>query len=103
MADLVGWLLVLLTRAPAGRLYNVGSDRVIRIADLAGLVRNIVAPGKDVKILGRSSYSVGNPVRDRYVPCIARARSELGLDVWTCLEDAIRLTASHAAQSMSTP
>lgn len=94
MADLVVWLLALLDRGQKGRIYNVGSDRGIAIRDLADLVRSVVAPGKPVVVLGLASGSVGNEVRNRYVPDITRAREELGLDVWTDLETAIGRTAA---------
>jgi len=35
-----------------GETYNVGSDRVISIADLAYLVRDLLSPSKSVQILG---------------------------------------------------
>lgn len=93
MADLVVWLLTLLLRASPGRIYNVGSDQAISIGDLAHLVRDVVSPGKPVRILGRPAYSVGNAIRNRYVPDIAKARKDLGLDVWTPLDEAIRRTS----------
>ncbi|MDB5511421.1 MAG: hypothetical protein JWR08_904, partial [Enterovirga sp.] len=37
-----------------------------------------------------------NAARNRYVPSIDRARRELGLDVWTPLEEAIRRMADFA-------
>ena len=53
----------------------------------------IVAPGKPVCILGQAT---GLPTRNIYLPGIARARSELGLDLWTPLDEAIRRTARCA-------
>jgi len=35
-----------------GETYNVGSDRVISIADLSYLVRDLLSPSKSVQILG---------------------------------------------------
>jgi UDP-glucuronate decarboxylase len=85
--DLAHWLFTLLIEGRPGQAYNVGSDEVICIADLAILVRNILAPQKSVKILGHQTF--GSP-RNRYVPDIRRARLELGLDVTVPLADAIR-------------
>lgn len=93
MADLVTWLLTLLVKAPPGQIYNVGSDQAISIRDLAHLVRDVLSPGKPVRVLGEPAYSVGNAVRSLYVPDISKARNALGLDVWTPLEEAIRRTS----------
>jgi dTDP-glucose 4,6-dehydratase/UDP-glucose 4-epimerase len=94
MADLVVWLLTLLSHGRNGEIYNVGSDRAVSIRDLANLVQEIICPDKPVIVLSESAYSVGNEVRNVYVPDVAKARSELGLDVWTDLETAVRLTAA---------
>jgi nucleoside-diphosphate-sugar epimerase len=96
-ADLVVWLLVLLTRQGRPRIYNVGSDAGITLADLARQVRDLLNPGGTVHILGQARYSVGNPVRNRYFPDVSRARQELALDVWTPLAGAIERTAHSLA------
>lgn len=100
--DLVVWLLTLLAREGCPRIYNVGSDRAIAIGDLARRVRDELSPGSEIRILGEAGLSVGNPVRSFYVPSIERARTELALDVWTDLPDAIRRTA-RAILAMSHP
>ena len=84
-ADLAVWLLTLLVRGEGGVAYNVGSDQAISIADLARRVIARVAPGKTVRIMGRSDDDSG---RSFYVPDISRARG-LGLDVWTPLDESI--------------
>ncbi len=91
LGDLMLWLLTLLSKNNARGVYNVGSDQAISIRDLAFLVRDTLAPEKPVNILGSAEAGVGG---DWYVPSIERARSELGLDVWTTLADSIRLTAA---------
>ena len=83
--DLSNWLLTLLEKGRPGEAYNVGSDEVVSIADLAHLVRDLIAPNKPVRILGKADPS---HARNRYVPDIAKARRELGLNV------TIPLTAS---------
>jgi dTDP-glucose 4,6-dehydratase len=88
--DLAQWLLALLERGRAGHAYNVGSDEAITIADLAHLVRDLLAPGKPVQVQKRD---VGGP-RNRYVPSVAKATGELGLRVSVPLGDAIRATAA---------
>lgn len=92
-ADLVVWLLTMLGQAPSNSVYNVGSDMPVSILALATLVRDLLAPNKPVRILGRDGVSVG---RNVYVPDISRARNELGLDVWTMLDASIRRTALQA-------
>lgn len=96
MSDLVVWLLKLLDRGRSGHVYNVGSDRAISIRDLAYRVQVVVNPEKPVVVLGRTPYSVGNELRNLYVPDISKARAELGLEVWTELDAAIKLTAAAA-------
>lgn len=102
MADLVSWLLTLLLNGKNGQIYNVGSDQAISIRELAYLVRDVLSPHKPVKVLGQPNASVGNAVRNRYVPSIARARQELGLAVWTPLDRSIRRCADHALNNGAT-
>lgn len=96
--DLVIWLLTLLTREGKPRIYNVGSDEAISIGDLARLVRDKLAPNGEVRILGLAGHSIGNPLRNSYLPDINRARNELNLTNWTSLGCAIKRTAAHATQ-----
>lgn len=91
--DLAIWLLTLLIRGIPGRIYNVGSDIEITIRDLAFLVRDTLSPGKSVRLLKQTNSGAG---RNGYVPSINHARSELGLDVWTSLGEAICQTAKTA-------
>ena len=88
--DLAHWLLTLLQKGRPGEAYNVGSDEVVSIADLAHLVRNLIAPGKSVRILGGADPS---QARSRYVPDISKAKRELDLDVTIPLAESIRRTA----------
>jgi len=74
--DLAHWLLSLLVHGRPGHAYNVGSNEVISIADLAHLVRDILSPDKHVRFLVRPDLGVA---RNRYVPDIRKARQELGL------------------------
>lgn len=92
-ADLAQWLTVLLAQGRSGEAYNVGSDQAVSIAELAHLVRDLIAPAKPVRILGKPASD--NPARNLYVPCIAKARDELGLEVRVSLAQAIRLTAER--------
>lgn len=93
-ADLVIWLLTILLEGKANRPYNVGSDMPISIADLARLVASAGGAGR-VEIQGLAS---GQPA-GRYVPAIDRARDELGLDVWTSLDEAVERTLRWVRRS----
>jgi UDP-glucuronate decarboxylase len=88
--DLSQWLLVLLERGRPGQAYNVGSDAAITIRDLAHVVRDTLALGKLVTVAGGVS---AQNFRNRYVPSIAKARTELGLNLEYSLEDSIRESA----------
>jgi dTDP-glucose 4,6-dehydratase len=96
-ADLAEWLFTLLNQGRPGQAYNVGSDEVISIANLAHLVRDILAPQKHVRILGQPTPGAD---RNRYVPDICKARKELGLNVTIALDEAIRRTGEAYQQSM---
>ncbi len=96
--DLADWLLALLARGRPGNAYNVGSDEVISIAALAHLVRDLVAPGKPVHILGQAREVHD---RNRYIPDIRKAQRELGLAVTIPLAEAIlRTSAAHRGQHL---
>lgn len=88
--DLAQWLLAMLERGRAGQAYNLGSDQEITVAALAHLVRDTLAPSKPVRI--EKLHLSGQ--RSRYVPSVAKARLELGLDISVPLEVAIRDTAA---------
>jgi len=98
-SDLAHWLFSLLEQGRSGEVYNVGSDEVISIAGLAHLVRDILAPGRPVAILGQADPSAS---RNRYVPDIVKARQELGLNVTIPLAEAIRRTG-EAHRQEATP
>jgi dTDP-glucose 4,6-dehydratase len=87
-ADLAIWLWTILLRGRTGRAYNVGSDQAISVGDLARLVAAQSPHRPAVRILGTSD---GGPP-ERYVPDIARARSELGLEPGIDLEQGVRRT-----------
>ncbi len=81
------WLLTLLERGRSGESYTMGADEVISIADLADLVRDILAPEKPVHIHGKVDPHV---FCNRYLPDLRKARQELGLRVTISLAQAIR-------------
>jgi UDP-glucuronate decarboxylase len=88
-ADLTAWLWTMLLRAPAGAIYNVGSEESVSIADLAERVARLLgAPG--VEILGREDPG-WNP--GRYVPSTEKIRNELRVVPTVGLDEAIVRTA----------
>jgi dTDP-glucose 4,6-dehydratase len=86
--DLVLWLLAILARGERRRAYNVGSDEVVSTAELARAIAAEVQPPCAVAI--QSSETQGP--QNIYLPNVARARDELGLDVTVPLREAIRRT-----------
>lgn len=94
--DLAHWLWTLLLRGQDGETFNVGSDRVISIAELAYLIRDLLSPPKPVQILGKIDTSIA---RSRYVPSIKKIAALHGLKVQISLEDSILNTAKFLTQN----
>jgi dTDP-glucose 4,6-dehydratase len=88
-ADLVVWLWTILFKGNSGYAYNVGSDQTLTISDLAYIVANNYNPPMVVHI---SKSAIQNKTVERYVPNIQRAKTELGLEQWITLQDAIQRT-----------
>jgi len=97
--DLTVWLLTILLRGRPGRAYNVGSDRAISVGDLAHEVAALVSP--PLPVLVRDAPGIGPP--PRYVPCIDRARRELGLELSVPLPDALGRTLVWARAQRRLP
>jgi len=93
--DLACWLDTLLRQGQAGQAYNVGSDAALGIAELAHQVRDLLAPGKPVHVSAEPS---SGSFRHRYVPSIAKAQSELGLELRYTLSEAVQEAARHAGK-----
>jgi nucleoside-diphosphate-sugar epimerase len=89
-ADLAAWLWTILVEAEPGRAYNVGSQEPVSIKQLAEVVSQTLSVHTGVRILGKAEPGRAPP---RYVPSVARARAELGLEQWIGLEESIRRTA----------
>jgi dTDP-glucose 4,6-dehydratase len=92
--DLARWLNTLLTDAHAGQAYNVGAERAITILELAHLVRDLLAPNQAVRVLCSPQ---DNSDRTRYIPCTAKARTELQLEPAHSLEASILAAAQYHA------
>lgn len=89
--DLAKWLLKLMTSGKSGEAYNVGSDEVITIAELANLIRDIVNPNLKVQI---TQLKTEDNFRNRYVPDISKAKKELGLSVAYTLRQSLEKVIS---------
>lgn len=74
-SDLVRWLWTLLESGTPGRIYNVGSDEAVSIAELARRCAALRTPVLPVRIADVS----GEGPAPRYVPDVGRVRRELGL------------------------
>lgn len=96
-ADLMIWLWTILFRGETCRAYNVGSEEAISIGELAQRVARVADPKVGVRI----TQPAGG-LAARYVPCTARARTELGLQQRTSLEDAVRKTTRWFASAKAT-
>jgi nucleoside-diphosphate-sugar epimerase len=97
--DLVVWLITILLNGKNKQLYNVGSDNDLCIFDLAKKITRLVNPSTQIEI-AKKAVDISKP--DRYVPDISLAKSELGLRVWTSLDDAITETAAAYRQQRTT-
>ena len=88
-ADMATWLWSIALAGHAGTPYNVGSDEVVSVAELAHLVATASGEGTAVRVLGDAGR-VG--VGSAYVPDLSRARAELGLNVTVGVQEALMRT-----------
>jgi nucleoside-diphosphate-sugar epimerase len=91
MADLAIWLWTILTQGYPSRAYNVGSDHAMTIAEAAHLTAATLHLSLPIQIDGTPNPAA--PLNS-YVPAIARANDELGLQVRIPLDEALRRTAA---------
>jgi len=87
-ADMALWLWTILLRGATCRPYNVGSARPVTIRELASIISRRFGGTEQVNIAVQSTA----PKPDFYVPDVRRAKEELGLDMWTPLEESIDRT-----------
>ena len=86
MADLTIWLWTILFKGENCYPYNVGSDKVTTIAELANLVSKTVGHEQLVHIAQKHDPS--QPI-ERYVPSIQRAFDSLNLKPTVSIEESI--------------
>ncbi|PCS23996.1 NAD-dependent epimerase/dehydratase family protein [Candidatus Enterovibrio escicola] len=82
-ADLIIWLLVILTKAKTASVYNVGADQAYSIEELAQTIISSTNTPIKYRILGKDSNS------SVYTPNINKAITRLGVNIYTDLQDAI--------------
>lgn len=90
-ADMTAMLWKILLQSPVGRVYNVGSDESISILELANKVIAFLDNPVEVTISLKSNMK-SKPAR--YVPDIDRGRSDLGINIYTDINKAIKRTLS---------
>jgi len=95
-ADLAVWLWTILARGESARLYNVGSDCSLTIADLARTVTDAAAVDVRIEIAAKP---VAGAIPSRYVPSVDRARDELGLAPIISLKEGVRRSYAWARES----
>lgn len=81
------WLLTISMRADSQSAYNVGSDEGCALAEHASNVAKVLSVNKPVIVQNHVNASSGS--RSVYMPDIKHTCEQLGLDVWTSLDDAI--------------
>lgn len=84
--DLTEWLMTILLRGENQSVYNVGSDKVVTMKELADLIAQLV-PGTSVNI---QNLQTTDGKRSRYVPSIKKAQNELNLEIRTSLEESLK-------------
>jgi len=89
-ADLAVWLWKILFAGANGRPYNVGSARLVSIAETAQAVVRALN-GKNPIVIVQKPVAARAP--SCYAPDASRARSELDLGEWIDLEEGVRRTA----------
>lgn len=82
IGDAVAWLLRLLVE-PTNDVYNLGSEKVMTVLELAEVVARVAGRPGQVEVLGQN-LSEGNFRRQFYVPSTRKIRSRFpGLGEWT--------------------
>jgi nucleoside-diphosphate-sugar epimerase len=88
IGDALAWLLRLLVK-PTNDAYNLGSEKVMTVLELAQLVARLAGKPGQVEVLGQR-LSEGNFKRQFYVPSTDKIRSQFpGLGEWTPVPEAV--------------
>jgi dTDP-glucose 4,6-dehydratase len=93
--DLAIWLWTILFKGSPATAYNVGSDIPISIADIAHKVAEIAGNKCQVQIAKKAEQATE---RQKYIPRVDKAKSELKLDCRINIDDAIKKTMQFYRQ-----
>ena len=98
--DLSIWLAQLLANGKEFSAYNVGSDRYISIQNLAELVIKCLNSNSNIEYSceAQKGQNLKSSASNFYIPNINKSRVELGLDLWTNLEESVKSTALEASR-----
>ncbi len=80
--DLVNWIIRVLISARTGSVYNLGSDELISLSDLA---REVIKFNKELKITEEISNT-----SDFYVPDISKIKNDLKLKITVPVKEGVR-------------
>jgi dTDP-glucose 4,6-dehydratase len=89
-ADLMIWLLKIFAMGKTCEAYNVGSNDVVSIKELAGIVSKCF--DEEIKITIKNENEKATSSSNKYIPNITKAKEQLGVEVYTDLETAIKKT-----------
>jgi nucleoside-diphosphate-sugar epimerase len=89
-ADMAAWMWNILLNGKPGNTYNVGSDKPVTMRELAQIIQRLMGyPPITEELI----YTTDE--RPHYVPDLTKSRNELGVEVWTPFEDALKRTIAH--------
>ena len=88
--DMAKWIETMLLKGQPNTAYNLGSDEIIKIRDLAYLIRDTISPNKNVVFKKKISSQ-----RLWYIPDVSKAKNELGLDLTFNLKQSIKKTVKE--------
>lgn len=87
IADLVIWLLRILTHGDFQKIYSVGSEQPFALKELASHMSQLFANRSEVQILGEDTSS-GSGLD--YIPDTRSAKESLGVKEWTSFDEGIK-------------
>ena len=98
--DLAQWLTTIMLHGDTNKAYNVGSSEAVNLGQAAQIVSELSGKISRVEILGTPTI-VQAARRNIYVPCVERARNELGLKVNFSFSNSIQHTLSALSGDLS--
>lgn len=80
--DLVNWIIRVLINAKAGSIYNLGSDEIISISNLA---KEVIKFNKELRLTEEISSN-----SDFYVPDISKIKKDLKLEITVPIKESVK-------------